>query len=67
MLFGSAAWKCAPGDEFTGRDAGRKEASVNMIANNTRFLILCWVYVPHLARHVPGQVARRTGDDREER
>ena len=67
LLFGSAAWKCAPRDEFIGWDAERREANVNLITNNTRFLILPWVEVPHLASHVLGQVARRIGEDWEDR
>ncbi|MBC8492501.1 MAG: DUF4338 domain-containing protein [Chloroflexi bacterium] len=63
LLFGSAAWKCAPRDEFIGWDAREREANVNMITNNTRFLILPWVAVPHLASHVLGRVARRIRGD----
>ena len=63
LLFGSAAWKCAPRDEFIGWDAREREANVNMITNNTRFLILPWVEVPHLASHVLGRVARRIRSD----
>ena len=33
------------------------------IANNTRFLILPWVRVPHLASHVLGTVQRRISKD----
>jgi hypothetical protein len=32
-------------------------------ANNTRFLILPWVRVPHLASHLLGQMARRIATD----
>lgn len=63
LMFGSAAWKCAARDEFIGWDAGTREVNVNMITNNTRFLILPWVEVPHLASHVLGKVARRIAGD----
>ena len=63
LLFGSAAWKCAPRDEFIGWDVREREANVNMITNNTRFLILPWVEVPHLASHVLGKAARRIRGD----
>jgi hypothetical protein len=33
------------------------------VANNTRFLILPWVRVKHLASYVLGQAARRVGGD----
>lgn len=67
LMFGSAAWKCATRDEFIGWDAGTREANVNMITNNTRFLILPWVEVPHLASHVLGKVARRISGDWQEK
>ncbi|MCG2795707.1 MAG: DUF4338 domain-containing protein [Actinomycetia bacterium] len=63
LLFGSAAWKCASRDEFIGWDSGTREANVNLLTNNTRFLILPWVEVPHLASHILGKVARRIAAD----
>ena len=67
LLFGSAAWSCAPRDAFIGWDAGTREANVNMITNNTRFLVLPWVRVPHLASHILGKVARRIRGDWQEK
>lgn len=63
LLFGSAAWSCAPRDRFLSWDAGAREANVNMITNNTRFLILPWVEVPCLASHILGRLARRISSD----
>lgn len=63
LLFGSAAWKCAPRDVFIGWEAEVREANLNMITGNTRFLVLPWVEVPHLASHVLGQLARRVSSD----
>ncbi len=63
LLFGSAAWKCACRDEFIGWDAETREAKVNLITNNSRFLVLPWVRIPHLASHVLSQVARRIAED----
>ena len=34
-----------------------------LTTNNTRFLILPWVKVPHLASHVLGKVIRRLNSD----
>ncbi len=59
LLFGSAAWKCASRDEFIGWKPETREANINFITNNTRFLILPWVSIPHLASHILGKVARR--------
>ena len=63
LLFGSAAWKSAPRDEYIGWGHEAREAHVNLLTNNTRFLILPWVRVPHLASHVLGQVTRRISRD----
>ena len=63
LLFGAPAWRCAARDEFLGWDEpGRKEGLVRL-ANNTRFLILPHVRVPHLASHLLGAVARRINGD----
>lgn len=67
LLFGSAAWKCAPRDQFIGWNRMVREANVNLITNNMRFLILPWVRIPHLASHILGQVARRISTDWEEK
>jgi len=63
LLFGSAAWKIAPRDEFIGWDMDTRKANLNLITNNMRFLILPWVKVPHLASHILGRVARRISSD----
>jgi hypothetical protein len=36
---------------------------LHLIANNTRFLILPWVRVAHLASHVLGRIAQRLSSD----
>ncbi len=59
ILFGSAAWKCAERDDFIGWDRAARERNLQRLTNNTRFLILPWVRVPHLASHVLGIIARR--------
>jgi len=63
LLFGSAAWKCADRDGFIGWDRSRRERNLPLLTNNTRFLVLPWVQVPHLASHVLGLVARRIRGD----
>jgi len=62
-LFGAAAWKCADRDAFLGWDRAARERNLQGLANNTRFLILPWVNVPHLASHVLGLIARRIRAD----
>ncbi len=63
LLFGSAAWKCAPRDDFIGWDADARRVNLHLVTNNMRFLILTWVRVPHLASHILGRVARRISSD----
>ena len=58
-LFGSAAWKCAARDAFIGWDAPVRETHLGLLTNNTRFLVLPWVEVPHLASHLLACLARR--------
>ena len=67
LLFGSAAWKTSPRDEFIGWSPKVREANLQYITNNMRFLILPWVKVPHLASHILGKVARRISSDWQER
>ena len=62
-LFGSAAWKCADRDAFIGWDGAARERNLQGLTNNTRFLVLPWVEVPHLASHVLGLVTRRIRAD----
>ncbi len=63
LLFGSAALKTLPRDQFIGWDQDTRKANLHLITNNMRFLILPWVKVPHLASHVLGRVARRISSD----
>lgn len=63
LLFGSAAWKCAPRDNFIGWDNHSHGTNLGFITNNTRFLILPWVRVPHLASHILAQIAKRISAD----
>jgi len=63
VLFGAPAWRCAPRDEFLGWEDCRRRQQLHRLANNTRFLILPWVRVSHLASHVLGGVARRISAD----
>jgi hypothetical protein len=63
LLFGAAAWKARARDEWIGWDAARRRGGLARLANNTRFLVLPWVRVPHLASHILGRVARRLAAD----
>jgi len=63
LVFGSAAWKCQDRDRFIGWTAVQRKAHLPAITNNTRFLILPWVQVPHLASWALGAVLRRLSRD----
>ena len=63
VLFGSAAWKTAPRDDFIGWSRVAREANLGLLTNNTRLLILPWVQVPHLASHLLSRVCRRACSD----
>jgi len=63
LLFGAAAWQCADRDGHIGWDAATRTERLHLLTNNTRFLILPWVRVPHLASHVLSRVVRRVGSD----
>jgi len=62
-LFGSAAWHCADRDAFLGWDRAARARHLQGLTNNTRFLVLPWVVIPHLASHVLGLMARRIRGD----
>ena len=63
VLWGAAAWQCAVRDRHIGWDAATRQAHLHLLANNSRFLILPGVRVPHLGNHLLSQVARRLSAD----
>lgn len=63
VLFGSSAWSCAARDAAIGWDKEARRHNLNFTTNNTRFLILPWLRVPHLASHILGLVSRRLNQD----
>ena len=57
------AWSSSPRhlgarDRFIGWTAEKRRANIHLLAYNTRFLILPWVRVPHLASHLLARTAR---------
>ena len=63
LLFGAAAWTCRARDAWIGWDVSARERKLAYVANNTRFLVLPWVRVPHLASHLLSRIARRIQAD----
>jgi hypothetical protein len=67
VLFGAAAWQCAPRDRWIGWSAEQRAQRLMLIANNSRFLVLPHVGVPGLANHILARIARRIDVDWQER
>jgi hypothetical protein len=62
------AWSSAPRhlgsrDRFIGWGCEARLENIRLLAYNTRFLILPWVTVPHLASHILGRMARMLSAD----
>jgi hypothetical protein len=62
------AWSSAPRhlgsrDRYIGWSAEARRRNIRFIAYNTRFLILPWVRVEHLASHILGRMAARIPAD----
>jgi hypothetical protein len=62
------AWSSAPRhlasrDRYIGWNAEARRRNIRLIAYNTRFLILPWVRVEHLASHILSRMAARISDD----
>jgi hypothetical protein len=54
----SPAWKMAVRDRWIGWSDTQRRTHLQRVVQNSRFLILPWVEVRHLASHVLAQVAR---------
>jgi len=63
LMFGSAAWSCAPRDTFIGWDKEQRKVRLKYMTNNSRFLIVPWVRVPHLASHILSLICKRISAD----
>ena len=50
-------------DRFIGWDQQTRQRNIHCIAYNTRFLILPWVNVPHLASHLLSRMTKRASRD----
>jgi hypothetical protein len=62
------AWSSAPRhlssrDRYIGWSATARRRNLRLVAYNTRFLILPWIRVPHLASHILGQVTKSLSRD----
>lgn len=63
LAWASPAWKVRSRDQFIGWDEPTKRKNLCLIANNTRFLILPWIRVKHLASKILSLNLKRLKSD----
>ena len=66
LQFSSPAWALSERDDWIGWDAAGRKSRLQLIVQNSRFLILPWVEVKGLASHVLSKAARQVAKDWEE-
>jgi len=63
LAWSSAPRHSGPRDRFIGWTPERRRQNIQLLAYNTRFLILPWVKVPCLASHLLSRLAGRISED----
>ena len=63
LAWAAAAYRNGPREAYLGWDGGTKRARLPLVVQNTRFLLLPWVRVPHLASKVLAANCRRLSAD----
>jgi hypothetical protein len=66
LAWSSAPRHLAPRDRFIGWSAQVRRQNIRFIAYNSRFLVLPWIQVPHLASHLLGRMAKMLSRDWEQ-
>ena len=66
LAWSSAPRHLGPRDRFIGWSAEARRRNIRFVAYNTRFLIVPWVEVAHLASHVLGRMVRVLSRDWEQ-
>ena len=66
FCWSSAPRHLGPRDQHIGWSADTRRANIRFVAYQSRFLILPWVSVPHLASHLLGAISRRLSADWEQ-
>lgn len=67
LAFSASAWRIRCRDEFVGWSEEARRSTLQLVVNNSRFLILPKVKVPGLASHVLAECGKRLADDWEQR
>ncbi len=63
FAFSSAPRHIGSRDKFIGWTPQVRKMNIHLIAYNTRFLILPWVHIPHLASHLLGRIIKVLRED----
>ncbi|HEX7324668.1 MAG TPA: DUF4338 domain-containing protein [Rhodanobacteraceae bacterium] len=63
LQFSSPAWRMRARDAWIGWDDATRKQHLQRVVNNSRFLILPWVHIPHLASHVLALALHRVPAD----
>lgn len=63
LSFSASAWQVRARDEYIGWNEAAQKQNLQLVVNNSRFLILPQVKVANLASHVLACCARRLADD----
>jgi hypothetical protein len=63
FCWSSAPRHLGPRDRYIGWSMAARKANIRFVAYQSRFLILPWVQVPHLASHLLGCLSRRLSTD----
>ncbi len=67
LLWSSAAWKMAARDRWVGWNEQQRRRNLQLIVNNSRFLILPWIRIRGLASTILSLCARQLPEDWEQR
>lgn len=60
--FSAAAWRVAPRDQFIGWTDRQRKDNLHLVVDNSRFLLLPWVYGKNLASRILSHAARHLPD-----
>lgn len=63
LAFGGAAWRLQVRDAWIGWSDEGRARNLQLVVNNTRFLILPWIRIPNLASRILSLAARRVPAD----
>lgn len=63
FAWSSAPRHLGPRDRYIGWSKAARRKNVHLVSYNTRFLVLPWIQVPHLASHLLGRMVRVLSGD----